>query len=816
MNQFFHDLRFGLRTLARNRTFALVSILTLGVALGANTAIFSFVNAILLRALPFPNEDRIVTVGGYNSLKYAAADAAEMSWANIVDLRAQSKTLSHLAAYQPTTSYLYTGGDPQQIRGASINADGFAILGVRPQLGRAFDEKDDRIGGPPVILLSDAVWRRSFAADHKIIGRQTLFGTAGKTRTVIGILPPGLQFPIGSRATDYWIPLAPTLSPDEYLQRGAVYLNVIALARPGSSLAAINADADTIARRLETQYPNNDTGFRFAVASLHEWLTRDVRPALVMLFIAVLLVLLIGCANVANLLLARATSRHREIAIRSAIGATRPRIVMQLLTESLILSLLSGCIGLLVAAWGVDLLVAISPRNIPRLDSIALDMPVLLFTLVLSVATGVIFGLAPAIAASKTNLAETLNDASRGSTEGRKRGRLRDMLVVGEIALSLVLLTGAGLLIRSFIQLVNVSPGFDYRNVSVIDLSARAAAYKEDAQMVGLFKRLAGELATLPGVESVSAASSLPLGSSEAVYSFDIVGRPEFARGHHPIATTIEILPNYFRTMHMQLLRGRDFNDHDNPAGEKVIVIDETMAKRHFPGQDPIGQKIDLSVDHDQKGGLHPRTIVGVVGAVRFESLSQAPIETVYLPEAEIPSTRMSIVVRSADAATLAPALRAVVRRVDPLQPILSISTADAMRAESLAGRRVTVIMLSVLALLALILAAVGIYSIMSYSVAQRTSEIGIRMALGAQASDVFRLILRQSVRMTMIGIGAGVIAAAAAMRVMRSLLFGVAPGDPVTLAAICIVLSAVALVASYVPARRAARIDPLVAIRYD
>jgi putative ABC transport system permease protein len=816
MNHFFHDLRFGLRTLARNRSFAMVSILTLGVALGANTAIFSFVNAILLRALPFPNEDRIVTIGGYNSLKYTPADAAEMSWANIADLRAQSKTLEHVAAYQQSTSYLYTGGDPQQIRGTSINADAFAILGVRPQLGRAFDEKDDRIGGPPVMLLSDAVWRRSFGADRKIIGRPILFGTAGKTRTVIGILPPGLQFPISSRSTDFWIPLGPTLSPDGYQQRGMVYLEVIGLAHPGVSLAMINAEANTIARRLEVQYPDNDTGLRFAVSSLHEWLTRGVRPALVMLFIAVLLVLLIGCANVANLLLARATSRHREIAIRSAIGATRARIVMQLLTESVILSLLSGCIGLLVAAWGVDLLVAIAPRSIPRLDSIALDVPVLLFTLVLSIATGVIFGLAPAIAASRTNLAETLNDASRGSTEGKKRGRLRNLLVAGEIALSLVLLTGAGLLIRSFIQLINVSPGFDYHNVAVMELSARAAAYKDDAQMVALFRRVTGELAAVPGVESVSAASSLPLGDSEAVYSFDIVGRPEFARGHHPVATTIEVLPGYFRTMHMPLLRGRDFTGHDAPAGEKVVVIDEIMANRFFAGQNPIGQKLDLSIDHDSEKTIHPRTIVGVVGAVRFESLSEVPRETVYLPEAEITSPRMSIIVRAGDAAAIAPALRAVMRRIDPLQPILSISTVEKLRADSLAGRRVILIMLTILALLALILAAVGIYSIMSYSVAQRTSEIGIRMALGAQAGDVFRLILRQSLRMTMMGVAAGVIAAAGATRVMRSLLFGVAPGDPATLAAICVVLAAVALVASYVPARRAARIDPLVAIRYD
>jgi putative ABC transport system permease protein len=815
MTNFIHDLRFGLRSLARNRSFALVSILTLGVALGANTAIFSFVNAILLQPLPFPDAKRIVTIGGYNSLKYSAADAAEMSWPNIVDLRAQSKTLEQVAAYQRSTSFLYTGGEPLLVHGTSINAGAFAILGVHPQAGRAFDDNDDRAGAAPVILLSDAVWRRLFGADRKIIGRSILFGSGGKTRTVIGILPPGLHFPIDGESADYWTPLSPSLNPGSADQRGSVFLDTIGLARPGVSLAAVNADIDTIARRLEQQYPDNDSGFRMAAASLHEWLTRGVRPALLILFIAVLLVLLIGCANVANLLLARATARHREIAIRCAVGATRTRVVMQLLTESVILSLLSGGVGLLVAAWGIDLLVAIAPKDLPRIDAIALDTPVLLFTLLLSLATGIIFGLAPAIAASHTNLSETLNDASRGSTEGRARGRLRNALVVAEIALSLVLLAGAGLLIRSFIQLINVSPGFDYNDAAVVQLSARPSAYKEDQQIVDLFRRLVHDLGSMPGVDSVSAASALPLGPTEAVYSFDIIGQPPFARGHHPNAITVNTLPGYFHTMRMPILRGRDFTGHDDAAGEKVIVIDETFAQRFFAGRNPIGEKIDLSIDHDGKTIL-PRTIIGVVGPVRFESLGDAPKVTAYVPEAQSTALRMFIVVRTANATSIAPAARAVIRRIDPLQPILSISTVEKMRADSLAGRRVTLIVLTVLAALALILAAVGIYSIMSYSVAQRTSEIGIRMALGAEAKDVFRLILGQSLRMTAIGVGAGVLAAAAATRVMRSLLFGVAPGDPATLAAICVTLGAVALLASYVPARRAARVDPLVAIRYD
>ncbi len=815
MSQFILDLRFGLRSLTRNRSFALVSILTLGVALGANTAIFSFVNAILLKALPYPNAGRIVTIGGYNSLKYTAAGAAEMSWPNITDLRAQSKTLEGVAAYQRATSFLYIGSEPQQLHGTTINAGAFHILGVRPELGHAFDEKDDRLGGPRVMLLSDAVWRRSFGSDRTIIGRQIPFGTAGKTRTVIGILPPGLQFPIDGESNDFWMPLNPTLDSATLTHRGVVFLNTIGLARAGVSLAAVNADVNTIARRLEHQYPDNNTGLRMAASSLQEWLTRDIRAALLILFIAVLLVLLIGCANVANLLLARATARHREIAIRSAIGATRGRIVVQLLTESVILSLLSGGIGLLVAAWGIDLLVAIAPRDLPRLDSIALDTPVLLFTLALSLATGIIFGLAPAIAASRTNLTETLNDASRGSTEGRTRGRLRNTLVAAEIALSLVLLAGSGLLIRSFVQLINVGTGFDHHDVAVVQVSARPSAYKEDAQIVELFRRLTRELGALPGVESISAANALPLGPTEADYSFDIMGQPEFAPGHHPVAITVNILPGYFHTMRMPLLRGRDFTDHDGPAGEKAIIIDETMAQRFFAGQNPIGHKIDLSIDHEGKI-IHPRTIVGVTGAVRFESLSQTPKMTVYVPEADSTALRMFLVIRTANAASIAPAVRTVIRRIDPLQPILSISTVEKMRADSLAGRRVTLIVLTILAVLALTLAAVGIYSIMSYSVAQRTSEIGIRMALGAQAPEVFRLILRQSLRITVIGIGTGLIAAAAATRVMRGLLFGVAPGDPMTLTAICIALGAVALVASYVPARQASRVNPMVAIRYD
>ncbi|MBV8518519.1 MAG: ABC transporter permease [Acidobacteria bacterium] len=805
MHDLLFDFRFGLRALLRNRGFALISIATLALALGANSAIFSVVNAILLRPLPFSTSDRLVTIAGYNAARGSRAEAEINSWPNLADVHKQSRKISRIAAWSRSAAFLYPGGEPVRLNGASVGRELFEILDVKPELGRPFTAAEDSPGAAPVIALSHATWTRDFGADPGIIGRSIRFGTAGKSRVVVAVLPPGVRFPIDADPVDFWIPVEPLLEAN-YTERGAWYLDAIGLLAPGATVDQAQADATLIAKRLEKAYPENDTNFRLAIDSLQDRLTQNVRPSLLLLMTAVGVVLLIGCANVANLSLARGAARHREIAIRAALGATRARIVRQLLAESLLLALGAGVVGLLFASWGLQLLVSLAPPGVPRLDAVTLDARVLAFALALSVATGLLFGLAPALAASKTNLTETLNDATRGSTEGRKRNRVRNAIVVAEIALSLVMLVGAGLLLRSFVQLLHTNPGFEPRGVAVLEVSPRVNLYAEDPQVLAMQNRILDELARTPGVQSAGLIDALPLAGDQQINTFTIVGHAPFPPGEGPAATVLSVTPTLFETMQITLQRGRPFTAHDDANAQPVVIVDETFANRFFPSVDPIGRQIAF---HSGK----PKTIVGVVRGIRFATLTEAPTMTFYLPQAQRTVRRVSIVARTADPDALLPAMRAIVRRIDPQQPVLGVRTLEAVRADTLAGRRFTLTLLGVLAALALLLAAVGIYSIMSYSVAQRTSEIGIRMALGARAEDVFRLIVGQAARVTAVGVGLGMIAALIVTRMMRSLLYGVAPGDPLTIVAICLLLGGVALVASWVPARRAARVDPLLAI---
>jgi putative ABC transport system permease protein len=805
MHDLLFDFRFGFRALLRNRGFALISIITLALALGANSAIFSVVNAILLRPLPFSTADRLVTIAGYNSVRGSRAEAEINAWPNLADVHKQSRTIPRVAAWMRSSAFIYASGEPVRLTGAAVGRELYEILDVKPELGRPFTAAEDSPGGAPVIALSHATWTRDFGADPAIIGRSIRFGTAGKSRVVVAVLPARLRFPIDAEPVDYWTPIEPLLE-DNYTQRGAQFLDAIGLLAPGTTLAQAQAEATLIAKRLEKAYPDNNTNFRLAIDSVQDKLTQNVRPSLLLLMIAVGVVLLIGCANVANLLLARGAARHREIAIRAALGATRARIVRQLLAESLLLALASGIVGLLFASWGLQLLVSLAPPGIPRLDAVTLDTRVLLFALVLSVATGLLFGLAPALAASKTNLTETLNDATRGSTEGRQRNRVRNAIVVAEIALSLVMLVGAGLLLRSFVQLLRTSPGFEPRGVAVLEVSPRANRYVEDPQVLAFQNAMVDELARTPGVQSVGMVDALPLAGDQQLNTFTIVGHADFPPGEGPAATVLSVTPTLFDAMQIPFRRGRAFTAHDDANAQPVVIVDETFANRFFPNENPLGRQIAF---HQGK----PKTIVGVVGGIRFVTLTEAPTMTFYLPQAQRTERRVSIVARTADPDALLPAMRAVVRRLDPQQPVLGVRTLEAVRADTLEGRRFTLMLLGVLAALALLLAAVGIYSIMSYSVAQRTSEIGIRMALGARAEDVFRLVVGQAARVTATGVGLGMIAALIVTRMMRSLLFGVAPGDPLTIVAICLLLGGVALVASYVPARRAARVDPLLAI---
>jgi putative ABC transport system permease protein len=799
------DLRYTLRSLIRQRGFSAIAILTLAIALASNTAIFSVVNAILLRPLPFAAPERLVNLQAMNRLDGRTFPV--YSYPNYADVRSQSKTLEHVAAFSRTSSFLMEGAEPMFMPGLRVTANLPQLLGIKPQLGRFFTAAEDREGGAPVMVISHELWQQSFNGELSVIGRAVRVGTAGDVRTIVGVMPPNFRFPIDEDQRAFYTPFEQSVNRGRN-ERSSIWINVVARARAGVSLDQVSAELKTIAARLEKQYADDNTGIGFTASSMHEDVVRDVRPALVMLFGAVAVVLLIGCANVANLLLARATARHKEISIRAALGASPARITMQLLVESVVLSLLAGAVGLLLASWGIDALLAFAPDDIPRLDAVSLDARVLLFTTLLSIATGIVFGLAPAISASRPNLTEALKEGTRGSTEG-KRNRLRSMLVVAAVALSLMLLAGAGLLLRSFVHVTGIDAGYDYRNAISFDFVPRAQAWPEAADAVRYHDRMMQELRSLPGVEYAGSAESLPLTPQESVWSFGIVGRPPALPGREPSSKSVVVSPGFFAAMRIPLVRGRDVAPTDRTDTTRIVVVNQAFVRQFFPTEEAIGKRLQLAPDDAVE-------IVGVVGDVRWRSLTEEPPATMFFPLSQRPRRSMSIVVRGANAEAMGPTLRAFLKRLDSQQPLNRMDTLAGTRGESLATRRFNLILLAVLAVVALLLAAVGIYSVMNYTVTQRTTEIGIRMALGAEARDVFRLIVGHAGRLVLAGVAIGVGGALATSRALSSLLYGVKAADPWTFAAIVVLIGGTALLASYIPARRAARVDPLVAIRYD
>jgi putative ABC transport system permease protein len=803
------DLRYSLRTLLKQRGFTAVAVLTLAIALASNTAIFSVVNAILLEPLPFANPERLVNLTGISRIDGGTYPV--YSYPNYADLREQTRALEQVVAFTRGRAFLMEGDEPELMSGIDVTANLPAMLGVQPQLGRFFSAAEDKEGAPQVMVISHELWQRKFNGDRNIIGRAVRFGTAGKLRTVVGVMPPGFRFPAEEGARDYYAPFHEDVGPG-LTQRDSIWISVVGKMKPGVTLTQLSADLTTIAKRLEAAYPTENAGLGMVATPMHEVIVRDVRPALLMLFGAVAVVLLIGCANVANLLLARATSRHKEISIRAAIGASPWRITAQLLVESVVLSLFAGAVGLLLASWGIDALLAFAPDDIPRLETVSLDGRVLLFATVLSIFTGLAFGLVPAISASRPNLTEALKEGTRGSTEG-KRNRLRSVLVVSAVAMSLMLLAGAGLLLRSFIHVTGIDPGYDYRNAITMDISPRTLAYGDEAKTLAFHARLADALRAIPGVQEVAAVDALPLTPNESVYSFQIVGRPDYAPGTQPSSKAVTTTPNFFKTMRIPLLRGRDFTDRDKQGTPGVVIVNESWARELFPNEEVLGRKIRLN-SPDQPEDL--AEVIGVVGDVRWRSLTEDAPKAMFFPVQQRQRRFLSYVVRTPQAESLGPTLRAVVRQLDPQQPIVGIASLSGHRTESLATRRFNLILLAVLAVVALVLAAVGIFSVMSYAVTQRTSEIGIRMALGAEARDVFRLIVGNAVKLVVIGAAIGVAGALLSTRALSSLLYGVKPADPWTFAAIVAVIAGTALLASYLPARRAAKVDPLVAIRYD
>ena len=820
MRTFWQDFRFGLRALLKSPGFTLVAVAALALGVGANTAIFSVVNAVLLRALPYGNSERLVTL--YTWREGAPEPRGPLSFPDLLDYAAQAKSIEYLAAYQGVGTVMSTGAgdEPERVRGTEVMADLFPALGVRPALGRVFTREEDVEGGPPVIVMSDGLWRRRFGADPSIVGREVRMGLAGRPFTVLGVMPPGFKFPPATtEAIDYYIPFVTQNmrnGADAMKDRDSVFIDTVAKLRDGATVEQARAEVATIAARLEAQYPESNTKRHARVASLHEELVGEVRPALLILLAAVGLVLLIACANVANLLLARAAARTREMALRTALGASRWRVVRQLLTESLMLSLAGGAAGLLLAVWGVDAIVKLSPGSVPRLADTTIDARVFLFALGVSALTGLLFGLAPALQASKTDLAGSLKEGGRSGTAGAARNRTRAVLVVSEVALSLVLLAGAGLLLKSFRALVLTDPGYSPERVLAVTVALDTRKFADGESRAGYFREAVSRIEGLPGVESAGLTRLLPLGRSDIWESFNIAGRPRFAPGSRNSARSYTVSPGYFRSLAVPVRRGRAFAPSDAKNSTPVIIINEAFARRYFEGQEPVGQH--LTFEDENNKPLPEREIVGVVGNVRFGSLNDEEVPEYYIPFEQTPSGVAEVVVRAKgeDAAALAPAVRAALKGVDPNLLIWETRTMDELVGRSVAPQRFNVVLLGLFAALAVLLAAVGLYGVMSYTVTQRTHEIGIRMALGAQGRDVLRMVIRQGMLLTLLGLAVGLAGALMLTRLMTKLLYGVSATDPVVFAAVSLLLAAVALFSCLVPALRATRVDPMVALRYE
>jgi putative ABC transport system permease protein len=807
MHSFWQDLRYGARMLLKNPGFTLIAVLTLALGIGANTAIFSVINGVLLGSLPYPHPEQLAMVWCDNKRQGIPDDIT--SYPNFVDWRDRNKTFQGMAGVTDDTYNLTGRGEPEEIRAASVSPNFFQLLGVNPVRGRGFTAEEEQPGRDRIAILSHSLWQRHFGGDPDILNKTILL--SGEPNVVVGIMPPGFQFP---EKTELWKPLA----PDERMRgaRSAFWLPIVGRFKPGVTRAQAQADLEVITTQIQQQFPDM-AGYGVNVVPVLEQSVGFIRRALMILFVAVLFVLLIACANVANLLLARAAVRQREVSIRAAMGAGRRRIVRQLMTESMLLAVLGGALGVLLAWWGLKLLIGLSPADIPRLENIRLDGRVLLFTMGLSLLTGLIFGLAPALQTSQLNLSETLKEGGRtggGGAGGRRAQRIRGAFIVAEVALTLALLVGAGLLVRSFWRLQQVDPGFRPDHLLTMRLSLSGSNYATGAQAVSFFERLQGRLAALPGVVSASATTGVMLPKLANSAGFTIEGRPRDPNEQGLELPIDTVQPNYFQTMGVQLLKGRTFTSQDTRESPRVTIVNETFAKRYFPDEDPIGKRFTFG-----RPGPNTRwiTIVGVVRDTKRQGVEQPIRIESWMPLAQRPSGSMELVLRTTgDPLLLSNAVREAVWSIDRDLPIPTIRTMEQVMSERVAQRRLNMLLLGLFALVALILAAVGIYGVMSYTVTQRTHEIGIRMALGAQSGDVIGLVLKQGIALTLVGVAFGLIATFMLTRLMASLLFGVSARDPITFAAIAALLTGVALLACWIPARRATEVDPMVALRCE
>ena len=802
-----HDLRYAARLQRKNPAFTIIAIIALALGIGANTAIFSVVNTVLLRPLPYKDPERLVMVWEDATKQGYPRDTPAA--ANFVDWRDQSQNFEGMAAIADESFNLTGSGDPERLEGRRVSATMFPLLGVEPQIGRVFTAAEDQSGAQRVVVLSYPLWQRRFGGDPGIIGQSLTLN--GESYVVVGVMPARFQFP--SSDDQAWVPIA--LTQQDAGNRNRHYLQVLGRLKPGVSLTQAQSEMSTIAARLQQQYPQSNAELGAVVQPLQEHLVGDIKPALLVLLGAVGLVLLIACANVANLLLARAAVRQKEIAVRVALGAKRSRLIRQFLTESVLLSTLGGLVGLAIAYGGLILLKAFIPENISQAREISIDVKVLAFTFLVSVATGLIFGLAPAIQAARFNQIDTLKEGGRDAATGGSGQRLRGLLVTAEVAISLVLLIGAGLLINSFLRLRNVDPGFRTDNLLTMKIVLPEPKYEEMARRSAFYTELVNRVQSLAGVRSAAVTSNLPLYRQGNSISIGIEGQPAPPPGQERIVVTRIISPGYLDTMSIPVLRGRGLTEQDTETTPNVVVISETMARRYWPGEDAVGKRIAVGRIRKPEDWVQ---VVGVAKDVRQFELNAEPKPQMYLTYRQMGffDSRDLVVKTDVDPASMAATVRKAVWEIDKDQPVSNIQTMDQILAESIARQRFSMLVLAIFAAVALVLAGVGIYGVMSYSVAQRTHEIGIRMALGAQTGAVLKLAVGYGMKLVIAGIAIGLIAAFALTRVMSTLLFGVTATDPTTFALISLLLIAVAVLASYVPARRATRVNPIIALRYE